>query len=225
MVNFDPIDIRDGKKVMTVTDVARSIHIINLIRDKPKISHEVWNKLIENIILSNTSVVLPKVFEIIPLQLDIPETSEELTHLQLYVLLHLKNLRDLFETEQNTFIRLFSLVGTHDTVPITEKEAQAYESFVKDFNAIGENLGLESSDLVASKIGTGSTFEEMLSFIKQAEIDKKQLSFAKMLLRYLGMHKGDTKRALEFYHEYLMAHPSHADELMYELFLSFAYQS
>ncbi|QEU60717.1 hypothetical protein KDRO_D04110 [Kluyveromyces lactis] len=225
LVNLDPIDIRDGKKVMTVTDVARTIHVINLIKDKSKVSHEVWNKLIENIILSNTSVVLPKVFEIIPLQLDIPETSEELTHLQLYNLIHLKTLRNLFETEQNTFIRLFSLVGTHDSVPITEKEAQAYESFVKDFNAIGENLGLESSDSVASKIGTGSTFEEMLSFIKEAEIDKKQLSFAKMLLRYLGMHKGDTKRALEFYHEYLMAHPSHADELMYELFLSFAYQS
>ncbi|CDO93705.1 unnamed protein product [Kluyveromyces dobzhanskii CBS 2104] len=225
LVNFDPIDVRDGKKVMTVTDVARSVHILSLVKDKSKISVELWTKLVNNIILSHTSAVLPQIFEVMPSSHNISELPEDLTQLQVYGLHTHRDLNNLFEADQDKFMRLFSIVGTHNEIPVTEQETQAYEAFVKEFNYVAESLKFPSKDLMTINIPTEMIFEEIVTFIKKTEIDKSHLAYAKMLLRYLGMHKGDTKRALEFYHEYIMAHPSHSEELMYEVFLSFAYQS
>lgn len=225
LIEFDPIDQKDGKKEMGIKDIARSFYVLNKIKDKSKISDGMWAKLINGILHTNTSIILPEVLTAISdINLAVLDT-EELTDLQLYHLLSFKDAQSLYEEDRSRFLNLFSLVGTEKTVPITDAEVESYETLLKESEKISELLSMQPLPLINYCIPTEESFEHILHFIREQELDKKQLSYAKMMLRYLGIHKGDIKRALEYYHQYLMNHPSYADDLMYEVFLTFAYQS
>ena len=118
-----------------------------------------------------------------------------------------------------------SLVGTNDTIEMTEQEVEVSKKIEQEIRKVNSKLDAFLLPSDGFQIDTSELFEDVVKIITQSGMDKQDVGIAKLILRCLGIHKGDTKRALELYHSYLLAHPGHADEVMYEMFLSFIYQS
>ena len=148
LIEFDPIDQKDGKKEMGIKDIARSFYVLNKIKDKSKISDGMWAKLINGILHTNTSIILPEVLTAISdINLAVLDT-EELTDLQLYHLLSFKDAQSLYEEDRSRFLNLFSLVGTEKTVPITDAEVESYETLLKESEKISELLSMQPLPLI-----------------------------------------------------------------------------
>lgn len=223
LVTFDDAELRDGKAAMNSIDIARSIFLLDFIKNKGSIPENIWNKLKNDIISSEASVFLPKVLEFSrssnSFEVDV------LSKFQLYYLLGSGDLKNLFYEDKDKFVKFFALVGTEDSITLSERENDVYQSVIKELGHLHQHFGLGEPASVPTVIKTQDSFERLIDFVELNELDKKDLSYAKMLIRYLGLHKGDIKRAMESYHNSLMSHPSHSDELMYELFLSFVNQA
>lgn len=227
LVYFDPVDIQDGKSKMTVQDLARTICLISLLEEKSNLPQHIWEKIILNAIQTNSSIVLPVIFEGIPnhYEITLPLDLAEITDYQIISLLSKRNLDSLFKDNKELFVKYFSLLGVNDTIHLTEDEIQAYDALNKELERLKKCVEIDLQTPELPKFKTQESFDEIVSYIISSELDKNELDWARMMLRYLGLHKGDTKMALKLYHEYLMAHPSHYGDLMYEMFLCFAYQS
>lgn len=223
VVFFDAIDVKEGKKELSAEDLTRALFLLSRINDKATIENELWQRLTEASVKNKASIILLKLLDYSPLGVD-PSTMEELTDYQFLQLCKGSN-SDTLRDDKDRLVRLLSLVGTNDTIEMTEQEVEVSKKIEQEIWKVNSKLDAFSLPSDGFQIDTSELFENVVKIITQSGMDKQDVGIAKLILRCLGIHKGDTKRALELYHSYLLAHPGHADEVMYEMFLSFIYQS
>lgn len=225
VVNFDPVEIKDGKKDLNSQDILHAIYLLNMLNDSGAIDQSIIDKLTCAAIKLPMTSVLPLLFEFNPsLNAILDEQLEQLTPYQIYLTAENFSFAAL-EGHKELFYRIVDTLGQNDFISMNEEELDMAEKTKKNIDFITKLLD-ENWDLhlAKTKINSRFTFNDLLDHIAENSLAQKDLKIAKKVLRIIGVFKGDIKSLVELYELFIDSFPDGKDQLKFEAFLGLAYQ-
>lgn len=211
----------NGKEILPLNSLAQCIVLLQRIDQKQNVKGKVWDTLVDHVLERKASGELQNLLQYGVTSLE-PFTKriDDLTPYQIYQL-YVSFPVNLLKTEEGLFFKILNTLGRLDRVFISEKElheTKELSKYVREFSGSSNVTNLSfSKDL-------SQDYLHLKKYIHKNELDQKNLKLAKNLLRIEGVYKNNLAQSLELYHSYLLSYENRADELMFEIFLSFAYR-
>ncbi|CCE65862.1 hypothetical protein TPHA_0N00810 [Tetrapisispora phaffii CBS 4417] len=233
VIYFDQADLDDSKTNMNEQDLARSVVLINMLKDKSLIDEDTTKRLGEQIVLNDMSFVLSFLKGInIPIHTVLENL--DLTKITGY------NLIGIFEFYNFNIIKehpelleaILSLLGKNDTVIPPNDLVQKIKDFETELmNPVNKNLIGENISFACPKsYATSDYFKKIYHDIVEAGVDKTNIQIAVELLRIVGRYKNDIEHATTLLKKYMENIRDFKDynekmetELFHQMFLNNAY--
>ncbi|SCV99558.1 LAFE_0A05820g1_1 [Lachancea fermentati] len=221
---LDLADVKDGKKYPDIEDLSRAIALIETIKSKELITEDYWERLLECSLVLNASSILPYIMQHYPVRKRDKLIENDITDFQFFQLAH-KQYSELMKGDEACFLKLLRLIGEMPVIEMTEEEKAACSRIERELIRIKKLICEVDIQLSPCSIKTGEIYKEIVTEVRKSGSDRGNIQLAKIILRTMAMYKNDIESALKLYHSYMVTNADHPSDLMYEMFLAFAYQA
>lgn len=226
IVNFDSADIKDGKKVMSVSDITEACYILESLNNKELTSKPLINKIANAALRTEATFLLPLILKYQP---DIEIFSNEFDHLsplQLYAIFNAYSF-EVLRTFPKFVYDIVGATGRPDTLVLSEEETEAKTAIDSALTTINSSLGKvwkpalpEVDPQQAEK-----NFFRILDDLESGNIIQKDFNLVKMTLRILSLTKCNIEEFMELYVKVNSSFPDKQDEFAFEAYLAYSYMA
>lgn len=223
---FDTADRADGKKTLEVGELVQALHLMDKIESKVLIPKEIVTILLVNAIQLKSPELLNEVLRYEPSLSIIEEHVNELTLSGLYSVYKAYPI-DVIGNNKNTLYKIFEALGENETIELTREEIERNEKFLEEVQRIRNLVTWDIHFKTSNELPpTKEDFGTVLEYLGENNLYKDDLRLSQLILRTVGVFKGDIKSELELFN---IISPSfkrnEKDYLQFETFLSLAYQA
>lgn len=221
------IDVKDEEqRVHNLSSVAQCITLMNNIHNTEHLSYEVVEKLALILIEMDASCALPSILQ----QTEFPfeafqQHKDVLSDYQTYVATQFCPFERL-KKDEDFLLHAVDVLGQNKVIAPTEQEHRVAEELLTHFERISNETpsSWTVGTLSLKPFESAEGFLKLFEHIQEESLDQRNLNLAKKLLRIFGIFRDNTQVSLELYHSYLLSYSKNATDLMFETFLSLAYQ-
>lgn len=218
----------NDKSFLPLKYLSQCVLLAANISNKELLNPQVLNSLLDNILDEKVTDALHIVLkcQLAPLSI-FSARIDDLTPGQIYQMYKHFPL-DTLAANKNLFSKVLYTLGTNKSIPLSQEEINANQELLKYLGTFLYESKLCDSLVRNENINSPNVQEDYLhlkNYIAEKRMDHHCFTLAKIILRIEGVYKDDMSQALELYHSYLLSYQNRADELMFEIFLSFASQS
>ena len=226
IVNFDSADIKDGKKMMTVSDIAESCYLLDMLKDKNMVSKPLINKIAAAVIETEATYILPLILRFGPDIGIFSDKFDNLSPLQLYGIFSSYPFEEL-RTFPKFVYDIINATGKPDSLILSEQETEAKTTFESSLKSINASLGKSWTPALPSvdPQQVDKNFFRILEDLENGNIMQKDFKLVKMTLRIFSLTRCNIEEFMEFYVSHSSAFPDKQDEFAFEAYLAYSYMA
>lgn len=218
----------NGERHLPLKYLAECVLLLARFKNKDIVDPDMLDFLVEAILEQRATEVLPVMLNFgMPSLKPFSERLNDLTLFQTYQLYKSYPL-NLLATNEKLFLKVVYTLGTNSNINMCQEELDASQKMQGYISTLSQESGICDVLVLDGKTHLEKLQEDYVhvrEYIEEKRIDRCNFTLAKTLLRVEGVYKGDSSKALELYHSYLLSYQNRADELMFEIFLCLAAQS